>query len=185
MRCLLLVGLLCLCAAHAGHGEEPARSWYMNPYLGGITPDKPWGGNGSAALYGLDVGKNLSPAWGIELDLNDAPLSDRFGPQRSQLYGGALQLLRVFRIKRGFAPYLSIGSGVTHLAPPAGIPLQRRTEFMVQAGTGAIVGLWESGDGWRSLALRPDVKFRWTHGWAHAPGNPVDVLYVFGLTFSF
>jgi hypothetical protein len=46
-------------------------------------------------------------------------------------------------------------------------------------------GVWESSDAADTLALRPDIKTRWTHGWAHAPGNPVDVLYALGLTFSF
>jgi hypothetical protein len=45
--------------------------------------------------------------------------------------------------------------------------------------------VWQSPHGAGSLALRPDIKARWTHGWAHAPGNPVDVLYTLGLTFSF
>jgi hypothetical protein len=56
---------------------------------------------------------------------------------------------------------------------------------MAQPGFGAIIKVWQSTDGSGSLALRPDIKVRWTHGWAHAPGNPVDVLYVLGLTFSF
>jgi len=43
----------------------------------------------------------------------------------------------------------------------------------------------QSPHGAANLALRPDIKARWTHGWAHAPGNPVDVLYTLGLTFSF
>ena len=49
---------------------------------------------------------------------------------------------------------------------------------------GAIVKLWESAEGTSTLALRPDVKVRWTHGWANAPGNPVDILYAVGLTLS-
>lgn len=55
----------------------------------------------------------------------------------------------------------------------------------LQPGAGVMIRLWESADGSRRLALRPDIKVRWTHGWAHAPGNPVDPLYVLGLTYSF
>jgi hypothetical protein len=56
---------------------------------------------------------------------------------------------------------------------------------MAQPGLGAFIKVWQSPHGAGSLALRPDIKARWTHGWAHAPGNPVDVLYTLGLTFSF
>jgi hypothetical protein len=183
MRCLVLVSLL-ICAPLPGRGEDRAGSWYLNPYLGGIAPDKPWGSKGSSALFGLDVGMHLSQAWSAELDLNDAPLSDRFGSGRIELYGGALELLRTFTVRKAFAPYVSIGTGLTHLAPPSGIALESRTEFMVQPGVGAFVNLWESGDRSRSVSLRPDIKLRWTHGWAHAPGNPVDPLYVLGVTLS-
>jgi hypothetical protein len=164
--------------------DDPGH-WYLNPCVGGITPDKPWGGTGSAVLYELDVGKNLSAAWSAEFAVNGAPLSDRFGPGQIGLYSGAINLLRVFNRSAAFAPYLLLGAGATHVAPPAGTGLENRTEFMVQPGLGAIATFWQSADGSRTLALRPDIKVRWTHGWAHAPGNPVDVLYVLGVTFSF
>jgi hypothetical protein len=56
---------------------------------------------------------------------------------------------------------------------------------MWQAGGGTLVRLWAPADGASSLALRPEIRVRWTHGWAHAPGNPVDPLYALGLMFSF
>jgi len=176
--------LLMLCCPLASAADE-AGQWYVNPSIGGITPDKPWGGTGGAVLYGLDVGTHLSSAWSAEISLNGAPLNDRFEPGHIWLYGGALNVLRVFERGAAVAPYVSLGAGATHVAPPSPTPLESRTEFMVQPGFGAIVQLWQSSGGGRSLALRPDIKVRWTHGWAHAPGNPVDILYVLGLTFSF
>ncbi len=125
------------------------------------------------------------PAWSAELDLNGARLSDRVGSGHIGLYGGALDVLWVFNRGATFAPYLSMGAGVTHAAPPSATGLETRTEFMAQPGLGVIIKVWESADGSGSCALRPDIKARWTHGWAHAPGNPVDALYVLGLTFSF
>jgi len=178
----LLVSLLTAYAPLTGRGQDRFGSWYLNPYFGGITPDKPWGGKGSSALFGLDVGMPVSQAWNAELDLNDAPLSDRFGGETIHLYGAALVLQRVFWANRSFAPYVSIGTGVTHLAPPSNIGLKSRTELMVQPGLGALVNVWKSRDCCRSVALRPEIRLRWTHGWAHAPGNPVDPLYVLGLT---
>jgi Outer membrane protein beta-barrel domain len=180
-----LVQLLLLCLPLTAHAQDAAADWYLNPYLGGITPDKPWGGKGAAALYGVDIGTNLSAAWSAELDLNAARLSDRVGSGHTGLYGGALDLLRVFNRGARFAPYLMLGAGVTDAAPPSGAGLQRRTEFMMQPGVGAIIKLWEGADGSGTLALRPAIEARWTHGWAHAPGNPVDVLYALGVTYSF
>ncbi|MGO9038076.1 MAG: outer membrane beta-barrel protein [Steroidobacteraceae bacterium] len=185
MRPLVLVNLMILCLPHTALAQDEVGHWYLNPYFGGITPDKPWGGKGSTALYGFDIGTNFSPTWSAELDLNSARLSDRVGSGQTGLYGGAVDLLRVFNRGGVFAPYLSIGVGVTHAAPPSATGLESRTEFMTQPGFGAMIKVWESVDGSRSFALRPDIKARWTHGWAHAPGNPVDALYVLGLTFSF
>jgi len=185
MTPLVLVSLLVLCVPLTALAQAEVGHWYLNPYFGGVTPDKPWGGKGSTALYGLDIGTNFSPTWSAELDLNGALLSDRLGSGHTGLYGGALDLQRVFNRGGLFAPYLSIGAGATHAAPPSGTGLESRTEFMAQPGFGAFIKVWESPDGSRSFTLRPDIKARWTHGWAHAPGNPVDVLYVLGLSFSF
>jgi hypothetical protein len=185
MRRQFLVPLLLLCIPFTVHAQDELAGWYVNPYLGGIIPDKPWGGKGGTALFGIDIGRNLSAAWSAELDLNGARLNDRVGSGHTDLYGGALELLRLFNGGGRFAPYLMLGAGVTDAAPPPGAGLQSRTEFMMQPGGGAIIRLWEGADGAGTLALRPAIEARWTHGWAHAPGNPVDVLYALGLTYSF
>ena len=117
------LSLLLLCVPLVALAQDEAPSWYLSPSFGGITPDKPWGGKGSAALYGLDIGTRLSSSWSAELDLNDARLTDRVGSGHSSLSAGALELLRVFNGGRVFAPYLAIGAGVTHAAPPSGIGL--------------------------------------------------------------
>jgi hypothetical protein len=160
-------------------------SWYVNVYAGGTTPDKPWHATGAGAVYGLDSGADLSAQWSVGLDFSAAPLRDRTASGDDALYGAALEVLRVFERGARFAPYVSLGSGLTSYAPATGAGLEPRTEFMMQPGAGVIVRIWESGDGSRSLALRPDIRLRWTHGWAHAPGNPVDPYYVLGLTYSF
>jgi hypothetical protein len=180
----LLMGLLML-DLPLPVSAQSSGSWYVNPYLGAITPDKPWHAAGTGAVYGLDVGTDLSAAWSAELDWSAAPLRDRTTSGDDALYDVALAALRVFGRDARFAPYVSLGSGLAHFAPVGGAGLEPRTEFMVQPGAGVIVRIWESADGSRSLALRPEVKVRWTHGWAHAPGNPVDPLYALGFTYSF
>jgi hypothetical protein len=54
------LSLLLLCAPLMALARDEAASWYVSPSLGGITPDKPWGGKGSAAVYGLDIGTGLT-----------------------------------------------------------------------------------------------------------------------------
>jgi len=174
-----------LCLAAAVHAARAHAQGYLNPYLGAITPDKPWRASGSAPLYGLDVGMDLSSDWSAEFDLSGAPLTDRSGTGHTGLYGGALALVRVFNRPTRFAPYLSVGLGLTHNNAASQTGLEAHTEFMIQPGLGALIGMWESADRSRRLALRPDIKVRWTHGWAHAPGNPVDPLYGLGLSLAF
>ena len=155
LRHLFLMSSSALCIPLTALAQDEVGMWYVNPYGGGITPDKPWGGKGSTALAGLDIGTKFSAAWSAELDLNGARLNDRFRSGHTGLYGGALDLLRIFNRGASFAPYLSIGAGLTHDAPPSGTSLESRTEFMTQPGLGAIIKVWQSADGAASLALRP------------------------------
>jgi hypothetical protein len=183
MRRRLLSALL-LGAPFAAHAQNLPADYALTPYLGGISPDKPWQARGAAALYGFALGVGLSPGWLLEFDLNQALLSDRGDPGHSSLYGGALNVSWLFNRSGRIAPLLSFGAGFTRYVPPSGTALQERTEFMAQPGLGALLTLWRSPDGRRSIALRPQLTLRWTHGWAHAPGNPVDPLYVIGLTYQ-
>jgi hypothetical protein len=187
MRSVWALGIiLAVFAGEVGAQQAPpAMLWYVNPYLGGITPDKPWRATGNAALYGLNIGMNLSPGWSGEIDLNATPLKERGGAGHVGLSGGALELVWGLDRLRRFAPYVSIGAGVTHNDAASEAGLESRTELMIQPGFGAFIRIWARADGKRSLALRPEIKLRWTHGWAHAPGNPVDPLYVCGLTYAF
>jgi hypothetical protein len=157
---------------------------YLNPYVAGISPDKPWHATGSAPLYGLDVGVALSPEWCAELDVDGASLRERSGNGHTDVDGGALGFLRLFNLGGRIQPYLGAGIGLTHNTAAPQTSLEAHTEFMVQPEIGTLVRLWESADGSRELALRPDVRVRWTHGWAHAPGNPVDPIYGVGITFA-
>ncbi len=170
--------------AAAGCAARAEAQVYLDPYAGGISPDKPWHATGSAPLYGLDVGMSLSSEWRAELDLNRASLAERAGGGHTDLDGGALGLVRLFNPDGRIAPLLGAGVGLTHdtAAPQTG--LAAHTELMVEPAIGALVRLWQSAGGTRQVALRPEVRVRWTHGWAHAPGNPVDPIYGVGITFG-
>jgi OmpA-OmpF porin, OOP family len=175
--CLLLVLLAPLTAFAQGEPDH----WYVSPYAGAVTPDAEWGSTGTKALYGLDIGKNFGRYFSAELDLNGANLDYRYGPGHVGLYGAALDGLFVFNRGAVFSPYSVFGLGATHATPPSGQGLENRTDFMAQGGVGAFIRLYENPAGTFSFSLRPDVKARWTD----APGNPVDVLYELGFTFSF
>src|SRR5215469_3024952 len=179
----VLLGLLLVLAPFAAPAGDEAGHWYVNPYIGGISPDKTWAGStNSQLLYGIDVGTNLSAAWSLELDFNYASLSNHLGAGGGHvnLSGGSLDALRVWNRQSRFAPYIVLGVGATGEHPPAGLGLTSRTDFMAQGGVGAFIKLWENSDASQSLLLRPDLKARWTD----AHGNPVDVLYVLGLTLT-
>ena len=179
----LLSGVLLLWAPVAALAGDEAGHWYINPYFGGISPDKTWAGStNSQLLSGIDVGKNLSAAWTVELDFNYASLTNQLGAGGGHvnLWGASLDALRVWNRRSRFAPYIVLGAGATGESPPAGLGLTSRTGFMAQGGVGAFIKLWENSDASQSFLLRPDVKTRWTD--AHA--SPVDLLYVLGFTLT-
>ena len=179
----VLVELLLMLASAAALAGDEAGHWYINPYVGGISPDKTWAGStNSQLLYGIDVGHNLSAAWTLELDFNYASLSNHLGPGGGHvnLWGGALDALRVWNRQSRFAPYIVLGVGAAGEHPPAGLGLTSHTDFMAQGGVGALIKLWENTDASQSFSLRPDVRARWTD----AHGNPVDFLYVLGFTLT-
>ncbi len=55
MRLIFLMSLLVSCIPPTALAQDEIGHWYLNPYIGGITPDTPWGGKGSTALYGLGL----------------------------------------------------------------------------------------------------------------------------------
>jgi hypothetical protein len=182
-RARTLASLIVSCAPFAVFAQTAPDCWYVAADAGGIIPDKPWGARGSAPLFGLDFGRSLSRGWSTELDLTYARLDDRRGGSHSRLEAAGLQVLRGFGTGTPVIPYVSLGAGTTHEAPGSGSGLVDRTEFMVQPGLGALVRLLQTRSG--QLALRVSFTARWTHGWAHAPGNPVDPYYTLGLTYAF
>jgi hypothetical protein len=182
-RARALVGLFVFCAPLAAVAQTTPDSWYVGADAGGIIPDKPWGARGSAPLFGLEFGRSLSGGWSTELALTYAPLEDRRSRGHNSLEAAGLQVLRRFSTGTRVVPYVLLGGGATHVAPASGSGLVSRTEFMMQPGLGALVSLLETRNG--QLALRANFAARWTHGWAHAPGNPVDPYYTLGLTYGF
>jgi len=196
---ILSVPLTAIAQDQYGHWADGVGHFYVNPYAGGITPDKQWLSTGSQADFGLDLGYNFSPAWSAELDLNYTRLKYRYlTGDHVTLDHGAVDALRVFNRGGVFAPYLMLGIGATHNSSPPGradqLFLTSGTNFMAQGGVGAFIRLWENSDASTIFSLRPEVRARWTDFSPNSlsraagivsSGNPVDFIYVLGFTFSF
>ena len=196
---ILSVPLTALGQDQYGHWYDGVGHFYVNPYAGGITPDRPWLATGSQADFGLDLGYNFSPAWSAEFDFNYARLKYRYVTgDHVTVDHGAVNGLRVFNRGGVFSPYLLLGVGALHNSSPAGLAnqvfLSSGTNFMAQGGVGAFIRLWENSDASATFSLRPEARARWTDTsvrYLNSAGdlihasNPVDFIYVLGFTFSF
>jgi OmpA-OmpF porin, OOP family len=177
-----LVGLLIVCVPLLAYGGDEVGHWYLDPNVGGITPDAEWGLKEGANLdYGLAIGKNLSEDWSFELNLNGARPDYKHISGTLGMYDASLDVLRVWNRGGTFAPYLSVGLGSITLVPSGSTP--NHTFMATQAGIGAFIKLWENADASRSLSLRPDAEFRGDR--FTQSDSKSDYLYTLGLVFTF
>jgi OOP family OmpA-OmpF porin len=178
----LLAGCLITCAPLVGFAGDEAGHWYLDPYVGGMTPDVEWAAKQGVSLdYGLAVGKNLNADWSLELNLNGARPDDRFDSGHLGMYAASLDVLRVWNRSGTFAPYLMFGLGALQLQPSES---NNHTFMLAQAGLGAFIKLWENADASRSLSLRPELTVRSDRP-TQANGSQFDYLYTLGLVYSF
>jgi OOP family OmpA-OmpF porin len=172
--------LLCAVALPAIAAADDVGHWYLTPQFGGISVDNDRPVEDKDWLYGLSVGKHVSRALSIELNTNGAQVGG--GPGRSDLnlYGTSLDLLGVMSRSGRVSPYVSAGLGAVKndFSPGA-----NATDFMMQAGAGLMIKLWESADSSRSFSLRPDIKVRWDD--AGADGTLRDYIGTLGFQYSF
>ena len=104
--CALLLAAPLLAAA-----DDEVGHWYFDPQIGVIGTDGLRHTN-DGFLYGVGFGNNLSEQWSAELNLNGTQkLSDSRDAGNLTLYGGSLDILRVFERPARVAPYISLGIG--------------------------------------------------------------------------
>jgi OmpA-OmpF porin, OOP family len=177
--CALAVPVAAIASDADQAGNEVGR-WYVTPQVGGISvdndrlvQDKDW-------LYGLGIGKHVSEALSVELNLNGAQIGG--GPARGDLslYGASIDLLGVMNRAGKVSPYVSVGTGVLQNERSPG---SNATDFMAQAGVGVLLDVWESADGSSSFSLRPDLKARWDD--AGADGHLRDYIATLGFQYAF
>jgi len=173
--------LLCALIAPslAADAADNVGHWYLTPQIGGISVDNDRPLEDKNWLYGLAIGKHVSNALSLELNLNGSRL-DALGGGNHSLYGASLDLLGVANRGGVLSPYLSIGAG---LGQTDRSPGRDATDVMAQAGVGLLWNLWSSTDGSRSFTLRPDLKARWTE--AGAERTLRDYVGTLGFQFSF
>ena len=176
--------MLCVLGAAASvpaiASDADVGRMYITPNIGVLRADSERPTDRDNVIGGIAIGKHLSPAWSAELLLNGTALDgENPGVADLSLYGGSLDLLRVFGRSNAFAPYIGIGAGVLEndLTPGSA-----GNDAMAQASLGAFWTLWEGSNG-SSFALRPDFKARWDD--AHSAGRLLDYIGTLGFQFSF
>jgi OmpA-OmpF porin, OOP family len=170
--------LLLACLPLVASAGDEAGHWYVDPYLGGISPDPDWNLHGGF-LGGLAIGNQFTKNWAAELNLNSTRLRDEKDSGDTRLSAASLDVLRIFNRDETFAPYVSVGAGDAHWQPPLA---SSHDHFMMQAGIGAFIKVWEDADASHSFSLRPDIKLR---GDMFGQSGRTDLLYTLGLALSF
>jgi OOP family OmpA-OmpF porin len=173
LACALAAPLAAGAADNVGH-------WYVAPQIGGISVDNDRPLEDKDWLYGLAIGKHLTDALSLELNLNGSRLNVVGGPGHHSLYGASLDLLGVANRGGVVSPYISFGAGV---APTDRSPGNDALDAMGQVGVGLLWNLWSSPSGSGTFALRPDLKVRWSE--AGSEGTLRDYIGTLGFQFSF
>lgn len=161
-------------------GADDVGHWYLTPQIGGISVDNDRPVQDKDWLYGVAIGKHLSELISLELNLNGSQIGG--GPARSDLslYGGSLDVLTVFNRGNRLEPFLTFGVGALQAERSPGT---NATNLMGQVGAGMFWKAWESADGSRSFALRPELKMRVDED--GSPDHNTDYLGLLGFQFSF
>lgn len=154
--------------------------WYLTPQIGGISVDNDRPVQDKDWLYGLAFGKHVNNGLSVEMNFNGSQIGGGPGRADLSLYGGSLDFLGVMNRGGTVAPFLSAGLGVVQNdRSPGG----DATDFMTQVGAGMFIKAWESSDGSRSFALRPELKARWDD--AGSAGHLRDYIGTLGFQYSF
>ena len=178
-RSTLLCALAALVSAAASASDQDVGGYYFTP-MGGVLyvdKDRPVVSRDNA-IGGVAFGKHVSEAWSAEVLLNGSKLNGAGAAPNLTLWGGSLDLLRVFNRAGRFSPYIGVGAGAIE---PDLSPGAAGTEAMAQASLGAFWTLWEGANG-DSFALRPDFKARWDD--AHTAGKLRDYIGQLGFQYT-
>ncbi|MEJ0037440.1 MAG: OmpA family protein [Gammaproteobacteria bacterium] len=177
---LCALGAVAVTSVPAFAADADVGGMYVTPMIGVLRADKDRPTDGrDYAIGSLALGKHLSEAWSAEVLLNGTKLQGdpAFAPDVT-LWGGSLDLLRVFNRAGRFSPYIGVGAGAVEYDITPGAA---GADAMWQASIGAFWTLWEGANG-NSFALRPDFKARWDD--AHTAGRLTDYIGQLGFQYT-
>jgi OOP family OmpA-OmpF porin len=180
-RFTVLCALGAVASVPAFAAESDVGGMYITPMFGVLHTDKDRPTDGDDyALGSLALGKHLSEAWSAEVLLNGTKLQGEPTALIPDLtvWGGSLDLLRVFNRAGRFSPYIGVGAGMLNNDVRPG---SAGNDAMYQASLGAFWTLWEGSNG-NSFALRPDFKARWDD--AHSAGRLTDYIGQLGFQYT-
>lgn len=160
-------------------GADTVGHWYVAPQLGDTITD------GSrhvddGLFYGLAIGKHLNEDWSAEINVLSGKYDGHYYFPDLRLTPISIDALRVFDRSAMFSPYITGGIG-TIVDDRDGFGSQ--TNFLAQAGIGALVHLAENADGSMNFSLRPEFKVRWDSDSAYR--RPFDEIIGVGFEFAF
>jgi OOP family OmpA-OmpF porin len=160
-------------------GNDFVGRWYVAPELGGTITDHSRSVD-NGLFYGLAIGKHLTPEWSAELNVLSGSYDGKHGAPDQRITTVSADALRVFNRDSSFAPFLTAGVGVANddLSPGGS-----RSNFMAQAGVGALVQAWQNSSGSVAFSLRPLAKLRWDDN--GRLDRPLDFLIGVGFELAF
>lgn len=138
--------------------SDEVGHWYVNPQFGGAWTDNSRGFDDDF-YYGIGIGRHMSELLSLELNVTDG---DYDGPANTELglTTASLDLLLVFYRPRAITPFLSLGPGyIDHSFSGGGS--DDDGNWMVQAGAGLLIQVFQNSRKSSALDLRPEIKLRW------------------------
>ncbi len=157
-RALLAIALAAPVIAAAGDADH----WYLEPEIGGISPDYKRGLQDQNWLFGLALGREINEYFNIELNTQADRLNYHRVPGSFYTYSATLDALAILNRQGTVSPYLRLGAGVLRNTPSGTLfPAPSQTHFGTDAGIGTYLNLWRSEDETAAFSLRPEIKVLW------------------------
>lgn len=150
-----------LCSAGTTLAQEINPSWYIQPSVNGIKPDREFGVDERDWGGGLRFGKPVSRMWDIQVGATHSRVEDGPSNYRQTLLGADALLMMS---RKNFRPFVLLGLGAQRDKVENALRNVRKTSPYLTAGLGFQLGLsdqWSMQADLRSVRgrLRDDEDF--------------------------
>lgn len=179
---LLAVACTAGASATAGNVYDDTGSFYISPMGQYDLLDKNRDARDDFG-YQVGVGKNFSPNWAGEIDVNNGSFKVPHSGVSQKLMGYSLDVLYKFGPDSMFRPYLLAGAGLIEDKIGGN---GTNTFYLAEAGAGFLTGIGSQAGATR-VQLRTEAKYRVEFAGPNAfrPRDPGDLIFGVGLQFSF